>query len=100
MKIPVLVEPVEGNGYRASGLGPDGAVGEGKTDAEALVNLRKAIQERISAGARLMYLDVSIGEPSLASAAGILDPNDPLVREWKEIMAENRRRDDDSPDGL
>jgi predicted RNase H-like HicB family nuclease len=100
MKIPVLIEPVKGNGFRASGLGPDGAVAEGKTDAEALLNLRKVIEARISAGARLTYLDVSIEEPVLAAAAGIFDSNDPLVQEWKEIMAENRRRDDEGPDLL
>jgi hypothetical protein len=50
MKIPVLVEPVQGNGYRASGLGADGVVAEGPTDAEALVNLRKAIESQIRAG--------------------------------------------------
>jgi hypothetical protein len=97
MKIPVLVEPVKENGYRACGLGPDALIAEGKTDAEALLNFRNAIESRIRAGARLTYLDVAIDEASLQAAAGIFGPNDPLVQEWKEIMAENRRRDDDSP---
>jgi predicted RNase H-like HicB family nuclease len=86
MKIPVLIEPVKDNGFRASGPGPDEVVGEGRTDTEALLNLRKAIESRIRAGA-------SDGA-SLEPAAGVFEPNDPLVGEWKDIMAENRRRDD------
>jgi predicted RNase H-like HicB family nuclease len=100
MKIPVLVEPVKNNGFRASGLGPDDVVAEGRTDAEALLNLRKAIESRIDAGARLTYLELATEEATLPKAAGIFEPNDPLVQEWKEIMAENRRRDDESPDAL
>ena len=100
MRIPVLVERVKDNGYRASGLGPDGVIAEGASDAEALTNFRNAIESRIRAGARLIYLDVVADGSSLPPAAGILDPNDPLVQEWKEIMAENRRRDDASPDLL
>jgi hypothetical protein len=100
MKIPVLIEPMKDNGFRASGLGPDALVAEGKTDSEALLNFRKAIEARIRAGARLTFLDVATEEASATAAAGILNPNDPLVQEWKAIMAENRRRDDDSPDVL
>ncbi len=100
MRIPVLVEPIENNGFRASGLGPDDVVAEGRTDAEALLNLRKAIESRIRAGARLTYVELATEEATLQQAPGILEPHDPLVQEWKEIMAENRRRDDESPDVL
>ncbi len=99
MKIPVLIEPVKDNGFRASGLNPDDVVGEGKTHTEALLNLRKAIESRIRAGAKLTYLEVAAEAASLEPAAGIFKPNDPLVQEWKEIMAENRRREDEAPDG-
>jgi predicted RNase H-like HicB family nuclease len=95
MKIPVLIEPVKNNGFRACGMNPDGLVGEGKTDTEALLNLRQAIESRIRAGARLTYLEVAAEAASLEPAAGIFKPNDPLVQEWKEIMAEARRREDE-----
>lgn len=98
MHIPVLIEPVAGNGYRACGLGPDAAAAEGKTDAEALANLRQNLEDRIKAGARLTYLDLPAQEHPLARAAGIFRADDPVVQEWKEIMAENRRRDDESAD--
>ena len=98
MHIPVLIEPVAGSGYRASGLGPETGVAEGKTDGEALENLRRHLEGRISAGARIAFLDLTVPEHPLARAAGIFQPDDPLVKEWKAIMAENRKRDDASPD--
>ena len=91
MKIPVLIEPVKDNGFRASGLGADEVVGEGRTDSEALLNLRKASESRIRAGAKLTYLEVASDGARLEPAAGVFEPNDPLVQEWKDIMAENRR---------
>jgi predicted RNase H-like HicB family nuclease len=98
MRIPVFIEPVKDNGFRARGLNPDDVVGEGKTDTEALLNLRKAIENRIRAGAKLTYLEVAAEVASLEPTAGIFQPNDPLVQEWKEIMAENRRLEDEAPD--
>jgi hypothetical protein len=98
MQIPVLIEPVAGNGYRACGLGPAVATAEGKTGAEALENFRQNIQSRINAGGWITFLDVPIQEHPLARAAGVFQPEDPLVKEWKEIMAENRKRDDESTD--
>jgi len=47
------LQPVKDNGFRPSGPGPDEVVGEGRTDSEALLNLRKAIESRIRAGAKL-----------------------------------------------
>src|SRR5262245_31864169 len=98
MQIPILIEPIAGNGYRASGLGPDGVVAEGPTDAEALERLRQRIESRIKAGARITYLEVPVDIHPLAPAAGIFKPGDPLVSEWKDIIAENRKREDQSPD--
>jgi predicted RNase H-like HicB family nuclease len=38
MQIPVLVEPIAGDGYRARGTEPFGLSAEGATRAEALEN--------------------------------------------------------------
>jgi len=62
-------------------------------EEKALLNLRKAIESRIRAGAKLTYLEVATDGASLEPAAGVFEPNDPLVQEWNDIMAENRRRD-------
>jgi hypothetical protein len=100
MHIPVLIEPVAGYGYRARSLIPDAVTAEGRTDAEALKNLRERIQSQLAAGARIAYLDLAVEEHPLARSAGILQRDDPLVQEWKDIMAENRRKDDENPDAL
>jgi predicted RNase H-like HicB family nuclease len=56
MKIPVLIEPMNDNGFRASGLALEGLIAEGRTDSEALQNFRKAIEARIRAGRGSLYL--------------------------------------------
>jgi len=54
MEIPVLIEPVAGNGYRARTGDPLALTAEGATPAEALANLRSILQERLDGGARLV----------------------------------------------
>ena len=95
MQIPVLIEPVAGNGYRARSLIPDALTAEGQTDAEALQKLRERIESQLVPGARITYLDIAVDEHPLAKSAGIFRPDDPLVQEWEQIMAENRKRDDE-----
>ena len=96
MQIPVLIEPVAGNGYRARGLVPDTFAAEGTTREEALDKLRQRLQDQVAAGAQFATLEVPGTEHPLARAAGIFRPDDPLVQEWEEIMAENRKRDDEA----
>ena len=50
MQIPILIEKVEGNGYRASGGEPLAITAEGGTQEEALANLRKKFQDRLRRG--------------------------------------------------
>jgi hypothetical protein len=100
MQIPVLIEPVAGNGYRARSVFPVAITAEGRTDTEALQNLRERIQGQLAAGARITCLDFPVEEHPLARSAGIFQPGDPLVQEWKEIMAENRRKGDENPGAL
>ena len=90
MQLSVLVEPVPGEGYRASGGEPFALVAEGATRDDALRNLRSLIEERVSAGAEIVTLDIpAAGHPWLPFAGMFRD--DPLVEEWKQAMAEFRR---------
>ena len=50
MRIPVLIEPVASNGYRASTGQPLVMTAEGTTPAEALEHLRQALHDRAAAG--------------------------------------------------
>jgi hypothetical protein len=51
MRISVLIEPVPGNGYRARGGEPFAMMAEGATRDDALQQLRKLIEGKVSAGA-------------------------------------------------
>jgi predicted RNase H-like HicB family nuclease len=97
MDIPVLLERVAGNGYRARAMEPLGLTAEAPTRDEALQKLRDLIAERLAAGAELVRLEVPGSEHPLARFAGRL-PDDPLVEAWEEAMAEYRRQMDEDPD--
>jgi hypothetical protein len=99
MQIKVLVEPMNGNGFRASGGEPFRISVEGATREEALKKLRDEIQERIKNGAELVTLDVPAEPNPWLQMAGMYK-DDPLFDEWQKAIAENRDRaekDDEYP---
>jgi predicted RNase H-like HicB family nuclease len=95
MRISVLIEPVPGHGYRAKGGEPFALMAEGATRDDALQELRKLIEGKVSAGAEIVTLDVPVVEHSWLPFAGMFR-DDPLVDEWKETMAELRRQADEA----
>jgi hypothetical protein len=97
MQIPVLVEHLPGKGFTARAGEPFCLTAEGKTQIEALNELQKMIEERKSAGAWIVYLDVPNIDNPMMRHCGTLDPDDPLVQEWQQIMAENRKKADEDP---
>jgi hypothetical protein len=96
MQIPVLLEPIAGNGYRARGGEPISLSAEGATREEALQRLRELIQRRLHDGAELVALEVSLSTNPWAAMAGTFKEN-PLFEEWLQAMAENRRQEDAVP---
>lgn len=98
MQMPIAVEPVAENGYRARGGEPLALTAEGATREEAVRKLRELIQDRLARGVQIISLEIPTTEHPLTRFAGTLDPHDPLVQDWLQIMAENRRRADADPD--
>ncbi len=98
MKIPVLLEPIEGERYRASNGHPFGCSAEGASPFEAVKKLEQMIEARVKAGAVIVHLDVPLHENEGAAYSGCLPKDDPIVQEWLEIMAENRRKADENYD--
>jgi predicted RNase H-like HicB family nuclease len=96
MQIPVLVEPVANNGFRARAGEPLAVSAEGATPEEALHNLRAALERQLTNGKQLRSLDLAPDNPWLA-LAGMHDPNDPLIQEWKREMAAYRQEFEDDP---
>jgi len=97
MRIPVLVESVSGNGFRARGGEPLALSAEGTTRDEAIARLKRMIADRLAVGAELISLDVEPREPSLAPAPGWSE-DEPLLDEWQEAVESYRRQVEDDPD--
>jgi hypothetical protein len=98
MKIPILVEPIENAGYRATSGPPLAATAEGATRDEALARLREEINRRMADGAIVMPLDIiTTDENPLLAYAGMFR-NDPLFDEWKAAIEEYRRKVDEEGD--
>jgi hypothetical protein len=90
MHIPVLIEPVPGNGYRARGGEPFATVGQGATPELALDDLKQSLEQRLQHGARLVSLEVDAKVHPWQPFAGMFSPDDPLVQEWLQILQEQR----------
>jgi len=97
MRIPVLVESVSGNGFRARGGEPLALSAEGTTRDEAVARLKRMIADRLAGGAELINLDVESSGASLAPAPGWSE-DDPLLDEWQEAVESYRRQVEDDPD--
>jgi hypothetical protein len=99
MQLPILLETVAGNGYRASSGPPLALAAEGSTQEEALLRLRRLIAGRLDSGAQLVPLDVAVLEHPQPPFA-MLSPDDPLQKEWKQAMADYRRQIEEDPNYL
>ena len=97
MQIPILIEPIAGNGYRARGGEPLALTAEGASQEEALANLKAKLQARLGNGAVVVPLELPSQQHPLAEFAGMFK-DDPLLKEWKKSMAAYRRKVDKDAD--
>jgi predicted RNase H-like HicB family nuclease len=97
MEIAVLVEPVANNGFRARAGEPLPMSADGATPDEAVRNLRAAMALQLKDGKQLRAVEMATDNPWLA-LAGMHDPNDPLVQEWKQEMQAYRQEIEADPD--
>jgi predicted RNase H-like HicB family nuclease len=99
MELPVLIEPIAGNGYRASGASPLTLTAEGTTPEEALQNFQELLQRRVAEGAVVVSVSVPPTQAPWAPFAGQLR-GDPMLAAWRQAMADYRRQVDEDPDAL
>jgi predicted RNase H-like HicB family nuclease len=97
MQIPVLVEQVKGNGYRARGKDPFALSARGATREEALAKLRAKIETRLKNGTEIVGLEIGQEAHPLAEFAGMFK-DDPDFNDVLKIMADNRKRMNEDPD--
>jgi hypothetical protein len=101
VEVPVIIEPVTGNGYRATGAGglSVGLTAEGATAAEAIDRLADQVRTRVNAGAKLAELSVAADAAPWKQDAGYLQ-DEPLYEPWREAMEEHRRKLDEDAEAL
>jgi hypothetical protein len=97
MELPVLLEPIDGTGFRARSGEPLVLTAEGSTKREALQNLQLLISKRLAQGAELVSLEFPPPNPLMMMAGSLKD--NPLYDEWVEAIEEYRRKVDEE-DGL
>ncbi len=98
MQIPILIEPVAGNGYRSRGGEPYALSAEGATRDEVLAKLRAQLEARMRGGAEAVSLEVAgpaAGNPWVEFAGMFKD--DPLFDDWQKAIAEYRREVEEDP---
>ena len=101
MAIPVIIEPLFGNGYRATGAGglSVGLTAAGATVAEAIDRLAEQVRTRLHAGAKLTEVNLAAGAAPWTQDAGYLH-DEPLFEPWREAIEEYRRKLDEDPEAL
>jgi predicted RNase H-like HicB family nuclease len=97
MQIPILIEPMKGNGYRACGGEPLSISAEGSTQEEALANLSEKLHARLRNGAVVVSLELPGQAHPLAEFVGMFK-DDPLIEEWKKSMNAYRMKRDKEAD--
>ena len=85
MQIPVLVEKVKGNGYRARGKEPFVVSARGATRAEALAKLRAKIETRLKNGTEIVGLEVGPKPHPWMEFAGMFK-DDPYFDNWQKAI--------------
>jgi hypothetical protein len=96
MQIPVLIEPIAHNGYRAQSKEPFALSAKGATREEALAKLRAKIEKRLKKGSEIVGLEVGQPHPWMEFAGMYKD--DPWIDDWVQSMAEYRQQVENDPD--
>jgi hypothetical protein len=89
MKIPILVEPISGERYRATGSEPFVGSVEAETPDAALAKMKERIEDRLSQGACIAMLDLPHSPNPWLEGAGMFR-NDPLFDDWQRAIAQYR----------
>lgn len=95
MQIPVLIEPIARNGFRARGIEPFAVSAKGATREEALAKLRAKIERRLKKGAEVVGLEVGAPSDPWMEFAGMFK-DDPWIEDWKRSVEEYRKKVDEN----
>ncbi|MHB1423945.1 MAG: hypothetical protein ACYC3I_12265 [Gemmataceae bacterium] len=99
MHVLILIEPIEGERFRAKAGEPFGLSAEGKTPEEAAQQLKIVLRDLLRTGSRLALLDLGNGSLPTSSAPlqlGPLPDDDWFFQTMREAIAENRWKEDEA----
>ena len=100
MELPVLIEPIADNGFRARLGEPLQITAEGPTKEAALANLHKLLLEQLGKGKEIGSINVTNGLPLWMRGAGIFKEDDPVIQQWVKCMQEYRDEVENDPNYL
>src|SRR4051812_879334 len=93
MQIPITVESIGSDTFRAQGVPPLAVMAEGRTSDEAVAKLSEKIRADIADGIELVKVEPREGQNPWVAMAGSLKDN-PLLDEWRAAIEEYRRQCD------
>jgi predicted RNase H-like HicB family nuclease len=96
MEIAVVLQPMSGNGYRATISEPFQLTAVGATREEALRNVQGQFEERARQGAEVVILQMAL--PHRTLPAKPIWPDDEITRNWLDGIAEYRKERDEEAD--
>lgn len=99
MQIPILVEQVQNNGYRARSGEPLALSADGETADEAITKLQALVAAKLQSGARLLSMPLPPNDNPWLRGAGMFK-DDPLFDEWQQEIADQRKAIDADPNVL
>ncbi len=98
MEIPVLLEPVENNAYRAKSGPPFDVTAEGATREEAVAKVREEMESKLKKGAQLTSIQWT-GSPTSNpwfEFAGMFQ-DDPMFENWQRAIVDYRNEVEADP---
>ena len=96
MEIPVLIETVNNNGYRARSGEPLPLCAEGASPSEALKNLRQMMDSRLQNGTQMTTLKIGTENP-WEKMDGVFE-EEPLFDEWQKAIENYRQQVEEDHD--
>jgi hypothetical protein len=96
MEIAVLLQPISGNGYRATISEPFQLSAVGATREEALHNVKSQLDDRARQDVEVVILRVAL--PHRTLPAEPIWPDDEITRNWLEGVATYRKDRDEEAD--
>ena len=95
MQIPILIEPIDGERWRATAGGPFNLTADGASRQEAVQNLERLVAMRFEAGAAVLAMNVPPTSP-VVPARGPMKYDDPDYDAWLKNTAAKRKVEDEA----